>query len=133
MSWKHEREHPIKHSMGRKICMVQKFFQNHRNFYRKDYLHVDVQRHLMVIKRQQGQKANQMINSFLYLQEDSGRSMVILRTWFREKWYSISEDSPQREWDRMAEEMMVTFAESGHPVFRATSPLSRGKLKSKGG
>ena len=49
------------------------------------------------------------------------------------KWYSISEDSPQGEWDKMAEKMMVTFAESGHPVFRATSPLSRGELKSKGG
>ena len=24
------------------------------------------------------------------------------------------------------------FAESGHPIFRATTPLSRGKLKSKG-
>ena len=49
------------------------------------------------------------------------------------KWYSISEDSPQGEWDKMAEKMMVTLAESGHPVFRATSPLSRGQLKSKGG
>ena len=29
--------------------------------------------------------------------------------------------------------MMVTLAESGHPVFRATSPLSRGVLRSKGG
>ena len=48
------------------------------------------------------------------------------------KWYSISEDSPQGEWDRMAEKMMLEFAESGHPVFRATSPLSRGQLKSKG-
>ena len=28
---------------------------------------------------------------------------------------------------------MVTLAEIGHPVFRATSPLSRGTLKSKGG
>ena len=28
---------------------------------------------------------------------------------------------------------MLTFAESGHPVFRATSPLSRGQLRSKGG
>ena len=28
---------------------------------------------------------------------------------------------------------MITLAESGHPVFRATSPLSRGVLKSKGG
>ena len=49
------------------------------------------------------------------------------------KWYSISEDSPQGEWDKMEEKMMVTFAESGHPVFRSTSPLSRGQLKSKGG
>ena len=49
------------------------------------------------------------------------------------KWYSISEDSPQGEWDKMAEKMMVTLAESGDPVFRATSPLSRGTLKSKGG
>ena len=32
----------------------------------------------------------------------------------------------------MAEKMMVTLAESGHPNFRATSPLSRGALKSKG-
>ena len=48
------------------------------------------------------------------------------------KWYSISEDSPQGEWDRMAEKMMLEFGESGHPVFRATSPLSRGRLQSKG-
>ena len=40
---------------------------------------------------------------------------------------------PQGEWDRVAELMMIKFGESGHPVFRATSPLSRGTLKSKGG
>ena len=28
--------------------------------------------------------------------------------------------------------MLVEFAESGCPIFRATSPLSRGQLKSKG-
>ena len=28
---------------------------------------------------------------------------------------------------------MIKFGESGHPVFRATSPLSRGTLKRKGG
>ena len=32
----------------------------------------------------------------------------------------------------MAERMLVDFAESGCPIFRATSPLSRGRLKSKG-
>ena len=28
--------------------------------------------------------------------------------------------------------MLLKFAESGHPIFRATTPLSRGQLKSKG-
>ena len=32
----------------------------------------------------------------------------------------------------MADEMLLEFAESGHPIFRATTPLSRGLLKSKG-
>ena len=49
------------------------------------------------------------------------------------KWSSISEDSPQGEWDKMAEKMMLTFAESGHQVFRATSASSRGQLRSGGG
>ena len=35
--------------------------------------------------------------------------------------------------DRVAELMMIKFSASGHPVFRSTSPLSRGTLKSKGG
>ena len=30
------------------------------------------------------------------------------------------------------EKMLLEFAESGHPAFRATTPLSRDKLKSKG-
>ena len=75
-----------------------------------------------------------MLNSFLYLQEDSeqgnGHFSVLVQ---RKSGDSISEDGPQGEWDKMAEKMMVTLAESGYPVFRATSPLSRGQLKSKGG
>ena len=47
------------------------------------------------------------------------------------KWYS-AENSPQGVWDHIAEEMLLEFAESGHPTFRATTPLSRGILKSKG-
>ena len=47
------------------------------------------------------------------------------------KWYP-SENSPQGAWDQIAEEMLLQFAESGHPIFRATTPLSRGQLKSKG-
>ena len=48
------------------------------------------------------------------------------------KWYSMKEDSPKGTWDNIAEKMLVEFAESGCPIFRATTPLSRGKLKSKG-
>ena len=48
------------------------------------------------------------------------------------KCYSIKEDSPQGILDNMAEKMLLEFAESGCPVFRATTPLSKGQLKSKG-
>ena len=48
------------------------------------------------------------------------------------KWYSMEENSPQGIWDNIADKMLLEFTESGHPVFRATSPLSRGILKSKG-
>ena len=44
----------------------------------------------------------------------------------------MEENSPQGIWDHIAEKMLVEFAESGCPSFSATTPLSRGKLKSKG-
>ena len=47
------------------------------------------------------------------------------------KWYS-AENSPQGAWDHIAEGVLLEFAESGHPIFRATTPLSRCILKSKG-
>ena len=43
----------------------------------------------------------------------------------------MEENSPHGMWDHIAEKMLVEFAESGHPIFRATTPLSRCKLKSK--
>ena len=60
------------------------------------------------------------------------------RWWFlvpgsEKKWYSTHDSKPRGKWDRVAELMMIKFGESGHPVFRATSPLSRGTLKSRGG
>ena len=48
------------------------------------------------------------------------------------KWYSGEENSPQGIWDHIADEILLEFAESGHPTFHATTPLSRGILKSKG-
>ena len=43
-----------------------------------------------------------------------------------------AENSPQGAWDHIADEMLLEFAESGHPTFHVTTPLSRCILKSKG-
>ena len=48
------------------------------------------------------------------------------------KWYSMEENGPRGIWDHVAEKMLLEFAESGCPIFRVTTPLSRDKLKSKG-
>ena len=37
------------------------------------------------------------------------------------KWYSIKDDSPLGIWDNIAENMLLEFAESDCPIFRATT------------
>ena len=60
-------------------------------------------------------------------------SIFAKKFWYSEKkWYCMEEKSPQGIWDCIADEMLLEFAESGCPIFRATTPLSRGSLKSKG-
>ena len=73
-----------------------------------------------------------MLNSSLYAKRFGVGQWSFFGPGSEKKWYSICEDSPQGEWDKIAELMMLKFGESGHPVFRATFPLSRGVLKSKG-
>ena len=48
------------------------------------------------------------------------------------KWFSVVENGPQRIWDIIEEKILVEFADSGCPIFRVTTPLSRCNLKSKG-
>ena len=40
---------------------------------------------------------------------------------------------PHGSWNRTAEKMLQNFAGSSHPIFRCTSALERGQLRSKGG
>ena len=47
------------------------------------------------------------------------------------KWCSMEENSPQGIWDHIADKMLLEFAESGCPIFRGTTPLSRCNLKAK--
>ena len=44
----------------------------------------------------------------------------------------LTKERPGGKWDRVAELMMIKFGESGHPVFRATSPfVSRNAQKQR--
>ena len=44
------------------------------------------------------------------------------------KWYGTHASKPDGQWDEVAENMMINFAESGHPIFRASSAFERGEL-----
>ena len=75
----------------------------------------------------------QMPESSKYLQRNFGVGQwSFIGPGSEKKWYSGEENSPQGAWDHIEDEMLVEFAESGHPIFRATTPLSRGTLKSTG-
>ena len=85
------------------------------------------------MKRTKKKNVWQMLDTYLCMQEDLVKGQwSFIGLGSEKKWYCISEDSPQGVWDNMAEWMMLEFAENGHPIFRATSPLSRVQLKSKG-
>ena len=58
--------------------------------------------------------------------------MIIHWFRFRKEMVFYGRECPQGIWDHIAEMMLLEFAESGCPIFRATTPLSRCKLKSKG-
>ena len=49
------------------------------------------------------------------------------------KWYGTYSDKSDGVWDKNAEDMMLEFAETIHPMFRASSALERGELRRKGG
>ena len=44
-------------------------------------------------------------------------------------WYGTYSDKSNGDWDKIAERMMLNFAENGHPKFRAISALERGELE----
>ena len=46
-----------------------------------------------------------------------------------EQWYGSSSYDQQGEWDSTADKMVQRFKETGHPVFKSISALSRGILK----
>ena len=65
--------------------VIVKIERNTREFYRKNHLHVDFQRHLMVIKRQQDRMRVKCSTRFSICKKIWSRTMVISPAWFREK------------------------------------------------
>ena len=57
----------------------------------------------------------------------------LLRGHWSLKWYGTYECKPDGSWNRTAEKMLQNFEGSGHPIFRCTSALERGQLRSKEG
>ena len=49
------------------------------------------------------------------------------------KWYGTYDRKPDGSWDRTAEKLLLNFAGSGHPIFRGTSALESGELRSTEG
>ena len=77
---------------------------------------VDVQRHL-VDQETKKKNAKPMLNSFLCMQKDLEEGQwSFIGPGSEKKWYSISEDGPQGDWDNMAERMLLEFDESGCPI-----------------
>ena len=65
--------------------------------------------------------------------QNRARTLVVSRAGSEKKWCGSNTYKPNGEWDDVAEHVLLNFGESGHPVFRGTSALERGTLKSKGG
>ena len=47
------------------------------------------------------------------------------------KWYGTLPDTRERKWDSFAAQMVERFKDTGHPVLKSISALSRGILKRK--
>ena len=106
--------------------------RNTRKFHKKNSIHVDVQRHFLWNKRQWKRMSGKRSTRIFVWKKIWKGQWSFIGPGSEKKWYSMKEDGPQGIWDNLAEKMLIEFAESGCPMFRATTPLSRGQLKSKG-
>ena len=115
---------------GKVTDLLSRLGENTRHFHRKNSIYVDVQRHFLSQERQEECLANAKVVS-MYAKKFGIGQWSFIDPGPEKKWYSMEEDSPQGIWDHIAEKMLLEFAESGCPIFRATTPLSRSKLKAK--
>ena len=69
----------------------------------------------------------------LYARKFGKGQWSFIGPWFRKINGIPSKKTVHKEFGtKLAEKLLLEFAESGCPIFRTTTPLSRGQLKSKG-
>ena len=102
-------------------------WDKHQKLSHEEFYYDNVQWHLLWQKRQQRWMFGKCRSRESICEKIWYWTMVFYWTRF---WKEAR--SPQVAWDDIAEQMLLEFAESRHPTFRATTPLSRGILKSKG-
>ena len=155
MSWNGESGPSIEYCLGRTVELVQRFTTVQNFGHNPKIHHIAVRRESPRFHEENGRPIKIPRTNYLHVvwgSTDNERERIANATlvsvfakrfpagrWSflgpgsETKWYSTYNERPQGEWDRVAELMMIKLRESGHPVFQATSPLSRGTLKSKGG
>ena len=135
--WKGEREPTIKYCLGRKVELVQEFMSKLSDPPEFKGRIIFMSMFNDIIWRSEDNEQECIANPALVsisqkknFQQDIGHSSGLDQ---KQSGILLTMKDQKGEWDEVAELMMIKFGESGHPVFRATSPLCRGTLKSKGG
>ena len=99
---------------------------------RKDHLHVNVQRHCVERTRKHRKVCLELYYSCELCSQILAWTLVILVTRTAEEMYETFFDKSNEDWDRTAEVMMPFYILKAVPIFRATSTLGGGELRSKG-
>ena len=98
---------------------TEQIWRNTRNFHKKNHVYVDVQRHFLWNTRQWRRMCGKCSTRIFVCKRFGKGQWSFVGPGSEKKWYSISEDSPQREWENIVERMLVGFAENRCPIFRA--------------
>ena len=114
-----------------KYLLLKLYETDTLEFHRKNHIYDDVQWHFLWIRRQRKIMLGKCQASFLCAQKDLEKDNGHLLSWFWKEVVCISEDSPKRVWDNIAERMLVGFPKSGCPIFLTTTSLSEGNSKAK--
>ena len=99
---------------------------------RQDHLHVNVQRHCMGRKGNTERCEYDSLTVANYARRFPRGRWSFLGHGSEKKWYGTHSEKPDGAWDKTAEQMMMNFAETSHPIFRASSAFERGEAKWKG-